>query len=320
MTGRSRDTVAHGSYSRPVLDRGGVSPSADHVLRAVRPLHVAVEPLPCPVADRGREVKSLAVGGPSVIVVATADFELYHEVVGELRDRGVTFTTVEPDEPLPEGTRVVITAVDESLPPTAETETGTGTDEATVDHVTATAATARRGVESALAALRTGGGRTVVGVDPGTRPGVAVFSGDLVVAAFQVPLADVVDVVRREVDGGVDPLVRVGDGDRLRSARIVNALADVPVELVDESGTTPYLGTGARGVGDILAAVNIGRLNGERVDDREIEPTDGELQRIKDRSRRASDGDRTIDDALARRVAEGDLTVEEALAEHREDG
>lgn len=35
---------------------------------------------------------------PRVIVVATADFELYHGVVTELRDRGVTFTTIEPGE------------------------------------------------------------------------------------------------------------------------------------------------------------------------------------------------------------------------------
>ena len=39
-----------------------------------------------------------------MIVVATADFEVYHGVVNELRDRGVTFTTLEPDEELPERT------------------------------------------------------------------------------------------------------------------------------------------------------------------------------------------------------------------------
>jgi uncharacterized protein (UPF0212 family) len=32
-----------------------------------------------------------------VIVVATADFYLYHEVVTALRDRGVDFTTVDHD-------------------------------------------------------------------------------------------------------------------------------------------------------------------------------------------------------------------------------
>jgi hypothetical protein len=242
-----------------------------------------------------------------VIVVATADFELYHEVVDLLRERGVAFTTVEPDDDLPEGTSVVVTAPDDHIDGDAD-----------VDRVTATADEARRAVDEALALLRGGEGRTVVGVDPGTRPGVAVLAGETVVAAFHVPLADAVETIRREVADAVDPLVRIGDGARIQGARLVDDLDDVTVELVDETGTTPYLGTGTRGMGDVLAAVNIARLEGERVDSREIEPTAGELQRIKDRSRRVSTDDRTIDDALARRVAVGDLTVEEALDEHRD--
>jgi hypothetical protein len=243
-----------------------------------------------------------------VIVVATADFELYHEVVGLLRDRGVTFTTADPGDDLPERASVVVTAPTDDLDGLP----------ASVDLVAATADEARRAVDEALALLRGGDGRTVVGVDPGTRPGIAVLAGETVVAAFHVPLGDAADVVRREVADAVDPLVRVGDGDRLRSARLVDVFDDVPVELVDETGTTPYLGTGARGMGDVLAAVNIAHLAGERVDSREVDPTAGELQRIKDRSRRVAEDDRSIDDALARRVAAGDLTVEEALESHRE--
>jgi hypothetical protein len=249
-----------------------------------------------------------------VIVVATDDFELYHEVVAELRDRGTVFTTIEPGEPLPERARVVIVSPDD----VDAAEVGEIPDE--VERVVAGGDDARRAVEEALATLRGGGGRTVVGVDPGTRPGIAVLSGDVVVAAFHVPLAETVDVVRREIDGEVDPLVRVGDGARLQGARIVNDLDGVPVELVDETGTTPYLGTGARGMGDVLAAVNIARLEGDRVDSREVEPTAGELQRIKDESRQRSGGDRTIDEELARRVASGELNVDEALDEHRDDG
>ena len=241
-----------------------------------------------------------------MIVVATADFELYHEVVDLLRDRGVAFTTIEPGDDLPDRASVVLTAPDDA-----------GIADEDVDRVVATADDARRAVDEALALLRGGEGRTVVGVDPGVRPGIAVLSGETVVAAFQVPLSDAVETIRREVADAVDPLVRVGDVARLQSARLVNDLDDVTVELVDETGTTPYLGSGARGMGDVLAAVNIARLEGERVDSREIDPTAGELQRIKDRSRQVSSDDRSIDDALARRVAAGDLTVEEALDEHR---
>ncbi len=149
-----------------------------------------------------------------------------------------------------------------------------------------------------------------------------MLSGDTVVAAFHVPLADAVATVRAEVADQPDALVRVGDGDRLRSARIVNALEDVAVELVDESGTTPTLGRGAggKGMADVLAAVNIARLEGEPVETRDVEPTAGEIQRIKNESRDASGGDLTIGDDLARRVALGEVTLADAVAEQREGG
>ncbi len=242
-----------------------------------------------------------------MIVVATADFEVYHDVVAELRDRGVAFTTCEPGADLPERTRVVIRAADEDDPlPTG------------VEAVVAAAGNARSAVEEAVSILRGEEGRTIVGVDPGPQPGIAVLAGGTVLAAFQVPLSEAAAAIRQETAEAPDPLVRIGDGARLQSAQLVNDLDDRTVELVDETGTTPYLGTGARGMGDVLAAVNIARRSGEVTDSREIEPTPGELQRIKDRSRRASDDDRTIDEGLARRVAAGELTVGEALAAHRE--
>ncbi|MEF8781615.1 MAG: hypothetical protein V5A39_07535 [Haloarculaceae archaeon] len=241
-----------------------------------------------------------------MIVVATADFELYHEVVTELRDRGVEFTTVEPDADLPERTTVVVTGSDDEV----------STPES-VDVVRADPEEPRGAVESVLALLRGRGGRTIVGIDPGERPGIAVLRGRLVVAAFQVSADRAAEVVREEIEDAVDPLVRVGDGARLTGMRIIDDL-DVPVELVDESGTTPYLGAGARGMGDVLAAVNIAHIEGERVEERDVEPTAGELQRIKDRSREQSERNRAIDEALARKVAVGELTMREALDEHRE--
>jgi hypothetical protein len=241
------------------------------------------------------------------VVVATADFEVYHGVVNELRDRGVTFTTVEPGDPLPDGASVVIRAEGDDV------DAG----EVGAETVVADPENPRRAVDAALARLRGSEGQTIVGIDPGTRPGIAVLSGEMVVAAFHVPLADVAETVRREVADAVDPVVRIGDGARLQGAQLVRELADVPVELVDETGTTPYLGTGARGMGDVLAAVNIARMEGERVEGREIEPTAGELQVIKSRSRERADDNREIDEELARRVAAGDLTLEEAMDEHR---
>jgi hypothetical protein len=241
-----------------------------------------------------------------VIVVATEDFELYHGVVGELRDRGVTFTTVEPGGDLPD-CEVVIAGPDEAVDTEVPVVHGDATDP-------------RRAVEEALTLMRGESGRTVVGVDPGERPGIAVLVGDTVVAAFHVPVAQAAETVLGEIEGTPDPVVRIGDGARLQGAKIIDDLGGVRVELVDETGTTPYLGTGARGMGDVLAAVNIAHLEGEPVDSRDIEPTAGEIQVIKNRSRERSETNRTISEVLARRVASGELTIEEALAEHRGDG
>jgi hypothetical protein len=242
-----------------------------------------------------------------VIVVATADFEVYHGVVNELRERSVEFTTQEVDEELPAATTLLVTGPEDDVYP----------EQVAVDVVRADPEDPRGAVEEALALIREGDDRVVVGIDPGERPGVAVLVGDTVVAAFQVPRADVGEVVDRELEEAVDPTVRIGDGARLDGSRIVDDLPEVPVELVDETGTTPYLGAGARGMGDVLAAVNIARRSGERIEGRDVTPTKGELQVIKRRSREASEGGRTITEGLARRVARGELTLEEALAEHR---
>lgn len=245
-----------------------------------------------------------------MIVVVTDDFALYHAAVAELRERGTTFTTREPGADLPERAEAVISAPRDEL----------SFREEPVEHVTTTADRVRDGVEEALGGLRGVDGRTVVGVDPGEQPGIAVLSGETVIAAHHVPLVDAVDTVLAEIDDEPDALVRVGDGDRLRSARIVNELADVSVELVDESGTTPTLGRGAggKGMADVLAAVNIARMEGEAVETRAVEPTAGEIQRIKNESRDQSAGDLTVSEELAREVALGELTLAEAIAEQRD--
>lgn len=240
-----------------------------------------------------------------MLVVATEDFEVYHELVTDLRERDVPFTTVESGTELPSDTEVVMTADGERV----DVPGG-------VTVIEATPGDPRAAVEAAVTALRGASGRTVVGIDPGERPGVAVLRGDVVVATFQVAPEDVAAVVHRETADTADPLVRIGDGARLVGARIVDDLA-VPVELVDETGTTPYLGAGTRGLGDVIAAVNIARIEGERIESREVDPTAGELTRIQDRSREAGETNRAIDAELARRVAHGDLTIGEALDEHR---
>ncbi|WP_336325961.1 hypothetical protein [Halovenus sp. HT40] len=243
-----------------------------------------------------------------MIVVATGDFELYHDAVTELQDRGVTFTTVEPGDELSEETEIVLTGTDDELDVAPD-----------VEIVRAEGGEARSAVEEVIALLRGGGGRTIIGIDPGEQPGIAVLAGDMIVATFQVPPERVAEVVHDEAEGASNPLVRIGDGARLIGARIIDDIEGIPIELVDETGTTPYLGAGTRGVADVLAAANIARMDGERVDERDLEPTGGELKRIQKRSRELSEENRTIDADLAKAVAVGEMTIREALDTHREE-
>ena len=237
-----------------------------------------------------------------MILVATADFEVYHGVVAELRDRNVRFDTVEPGDEIPDEAAVAVVGPEDEHPP--------------IPTVRASPDRPRRAVEAALAKLRGEDGRTVVGIDPGDRPGIAVLSGETVVAAFQVPAAEAAAVVERELEGTVDPLVRIGDGARLRGARLIDAIEGPPIELVDETGTTPYQGRGVR-AGDVLAAVNIARTEGEPIESRDIEPTPGEIKSIQERSRERGDDRRAIDAELARQVALGELSMAAARRRHR---
>lgn len=245
----------------------------------------------------------------SVIVVATADFEAYHGLVTELRQRDLSFTTVEPGAELPAETELVIAVGSDDLGESVPAD---------VPVIRTEADAPRAALDRALTQLRESRGQTVVGVDPGSKPGIAVLSGDRVTAAFQVPLSEVPGVIQSEVADALDPLVKIGDGARREGAVLVEALDDVRVEVVDETGTTPHLGRGARGMGDVLAAVNIARLDGDETESVGFEPTAGEIQVVQNRSREET-GTETLPTGLAREVARGDLTLDEAIARHRED-
>lgn len=242
-----------------------------------------------------------------MIVVATEDFELYHDLVNGLRERELEFTTIQIGESIPADARVVLAGPEDPIPEDAE-----------VPVLTAPAEESRGLIEDAIAKLDEIEGRTVIGVDPGAYPGIAILRGNRVVSAFQVPIEKAVERIEAEVGDDPDAIVRVGDGARLMGTRLINDL-DVPVELVDETGTTPYLGTGATGAGDILAAVNIASRPGEPIDQREVNPTASELSRIQQDSREQSPQNREITSGLAEQVATGELTLEEALERHRED-
>lgn len=161
--------------------------------------------------------------------------------------------------------------------------------------------------------------RIVIGIDPGKNPGVAVLEDGQVSEVYHVPARDVPGLVRQilEYYPGKDIAIRIGNGARLVRTRLINSILDmgVNVEVVDETGTSPFMGRGIHGfeVSDIIAAINIARLKGTSVGKQEVEPSMGEIKRIQEYSREHSNGKTSIPRDLARKVAKGEMTVEEAI-------
>jgi hypothetical protein len=256
---------------------------------------------------------SRVCGGNCIIALITADFAVYEKVVAELKSRELPFITLRLSEPVPANVDVVITTADE-----AEAIAFEHGHIVIYDEPAST-------VNGAIRAERRSepSGAMVVGIDPGRRPGVAVLSGEMVIAVHQVSITEVEPLVRK-IQRDYRPasiLVRIGNGARLITTQIINALlqAGYRVELVDETGTTPHIGRDVHTntVRDIIAAINIAHIKGVPVGHREVEPSKGEIRVIQEASRSISDGRATIPRYLARQVARGEITIDRAIAMHK---
>ncbi len=164
--------------------------------------------------------------------------------------------------------------------------------------------------------------RIIIGIDPGKYPGIAVLGNNKTLSVHHVSAGEVSPLIKRIMREYKDKkiLVRIGHGARLIRSRLINEILDMglPVEMVDETGTTPHLGKGVRGqvVSDIIAAINIAKIQGKSVGKQFIEPSQGEVRVIQEHSRAYSNGRSTIPRLLARAVAKGELTLDEAVEMH----
>lgn len=165
----------------------------------------------------------------------------------------------------------------------------------------------------------------IIGIDPGKYPGMAVLGNNKTISVHHVSVGDVCPLVKRIMReyNGKKIVVRIGHGARLIRSQLINGILDLglPVEMVDETGTTPRLGKGVHGqvISDIIAAINIARIPGKNVGKQFIEPSHGEVRVIQEHSREHSNGRSTIPRLLARAVAKGELTLDEAMERHKKE-
>lgn len=231
----------------------------------------------------------------------------YYEAVKELKNRGIEFLTLALDDEIPSVVGVVLTSEEEM-------------EQIDFPEVVS-AADVRAAVDECLRiknGLTSGYESLILGIDPGLKPGFAVLGdGKVVHAELLGSPEDILKASKKVLDtySGKSVAFRVGRGGGVYKARVLKILQenfDIPIEVVDESHTTPLTRNGTA-VKDIIAAVNIalkqGRILKQKID---VRPTNGEIKNIQKESRKLS-GNITINKMLAERVARGELTIEEAI-------
>ncbi len=165
--------------------------------------------------------------------MATSEARAYYALVSRLRRAGLPFSSALPDSNLDE-CDLVLTTADEAGRFSQKALTLESLDE-------------NPGIfKGQIVSQLTGRSDVIlVGVDPGKRTGLAVFYGQTKLAFNTFDSAGAVCSRVGAFARGVPAdrlLVRVGNGNRLMAARLVDALRkEVPeatVEIVDESGTS----------------------------------------------------------------------------------
>jgi hypothetical protein len=239
--------------------------------------------------------------------VLISDAKLLFELIEALRAEGIPFELEDPKTPSRD-IEVLLT---------------TETDKPAGDYtklIICSLESIHRCVKEAKAVLRYKGEikTLIIGIDPGSTPGIAVLADHLLIdsAAVESP-EEVVGLVGdfMKVYPSNQVLVRIGHGDRTVRNRIFNSIWDlgIPIEIVDESGTSTKSNQK-----DIDAAIEIALTPGYRpVKKQPVAPSEGEIADIQRKSRIRSNGELTISRSLAGSVAKGEISMERAIEQQK---
>jgi hypothetical protein len=246
---------------------------------------------------------------PKVLGILTEDFRLYHDLVAALKARDLPFVSLSFARRIPDSVGAVLTSLTEAS--RIRSRHVVPVDD--LDSSIAKAIQILKGKSSWT--------ELWIGIDPGREPGVAILGdGEVIDTRIAESPEAVAFHVRHAIRTfpGKDARIRIGHGDPTNRNRILNALSRdrIPVEIVDEAGTTRRSPQP-----DVDAAIDIARSRGRRVEPPfEVRPTPGEVREIQRQSRLQSDGLVTISSDLAGAVARGDLSLEDAIAKARRAG
>ena len=166
-----------------------------------------------------------------VIGILTEDFRFFYELVRRLKERGLEFVSLEKGRNVPANVGVVITTPGEAGG--IEFDPLVATDDAE------TAINVARCVLAGGTRVRT----VVVGMDPGSTTGIAIYGEGRLLATDEVDSPEkAAESVRKLLSclRFSHSLARVGHGDATKRDRLIRSLWGLvdEVEVVDETGTT----------------------------------------------------------------------------------
>ena len=245
--------------------------------------------------------------------VYTKDFSLYHDIIKELKKRNVAYVSLASSEDLPRRIGAILTSQKEFH---------------RISLSKKVAADAYDSIEYAidLAVQKLTGkelySKISIGIDPGERPGIAIVCDDILLQKNQVDSPEkVVAEVKRFLKcyPSKETYIRIGHGSVINRNRIINSLIplEVPIEIVDETRTTPAQQK-RRSIRNSEAAAAIALLSGGRVQSTlPIETSRGAIKNIQRWSRQLSEGKFTISEKTALRVLTGELSLLEAIEQEK---
>lgn len=257
------------------------------------------------------------------LALLTSDFSLYHDLVAYLRAGKIPFTSLSFGEKPGIDVGVVVTSWRDVLRPDLPPDmpvVAVPVDAEGKEDVAAAISQAQRVLEG-IPGYR----ESIIGIDPGKRPGLAVLGdGRLLQTAQVFRVEEVVPLVAKLLDlyPSDHYVVRLGHGSPRERDSILRGLADlerrdVNVQLVDETGTTPPPGRRVGLPSDVAAATEIARTPGRPPRRLRSAVSAGQIREIQRESRELSDGMFTISRAQARRVAREEVGLREAIDEER---
>jgi len=158
--------------------------------------------------------------------------------------------------------------------------------------------------------------RVLIGIDPGPKPGIAIFGDESLLYGAKLKDANVKNFIKDELaiyeHRYESCILRIGNGAAMYRNRIINSLIELTekekmrMEIVDEKNPS-------REKSDVAAAKKIAFIEGKEIfKPFKIEIKKGEIKEIQKMSR-MSDPGITISEDLAKEVAEGKLAIEKAI-------